>query len=405
MSWMSRIPGDPAGVKDAAARYLSTADSIDEAARELLRVANEIRTISLAVDQVRSQSAELAGVIERAETRYRGTGDALHTYAVALQEAQRKHESAMASARSGSSDLDNASYYRDYYRELAETPGPEQLDMIEKYRHWREKAENAQHDVDVAHQQAAAAYEERDSAALVAMSSIVTAMEASGLNDTLWDHLAAVWDGIVEFWVTVVIPALEAIVAFIDEYGWILDVLATIFTIAAVFFPALAVVAAALRLISLAVNALAFVATLALTLSGRKSLGDLIGASIGLALAFTGTIGKGAFANGLRNVTADFRFVTSPASWSTLAQPQLAFRTVFQLEGLHAASELASSGARNVLTHDTMQAIIDSAGREALADGLKDAAGGIVHDYVVTKAIENVSSGWTDMIVGVFENV
>ena len=52
-----------------------------------------------------------------------------------------------------------------------------------------------------------------------------------------------------------------------------------------------------------------------------------------------------------------------------------------------------------------MQAIIDSAGREALADGLKDAAGGIVHDYVVTKAIENVSSGWTDMIVGVFENV
>ena len=103
MSWMSPIPGDPAGVKDAAARYLSTADSIDEAARELLRVANEIRTISLAVDQVRSQSAELAGVIERAETRYRGTGDALHTYAVALQEAQRKHESAMASARSGSS--------------------------------------------------------------------------------------------------------------------------------------------------------------------------------------------------------------------------------------------------------------------------------------------------------------
>ena len=155
MSWMSPIPGDPAGVKDAAARYLSTADSIDEAARELLRVANEIRTISLAVDQVRSQSAELAGVIERAETRYRGTGDALHTYAVALQEAQRKHESAMASARSGSSDLDNASYYRDYYRELAETPGPEQLEMIEKYRHWREKAENAQHDVDVAHQQAA----------------------------------------------------------------------------------------------------------------------------------------------------------------------------------------------------------------------------------------------------------
>ena len=62
MSWMSPIPGDPAGVKDAAARYLSTADSIDEAARELLRVANEIRTISLAVDQVRSQSAELAGV-------------------------------------------------------------------------------------------------------------------------------------------------------------------------------------------------------------------------------------------------------------------------------------------------------------------------------------------------------
>ena len=90
---------------------------------------------------------------------------------------------------------------------------------------------------------------------------------------------------------------------------------------------------------------------------------------------------------------------------SRARQPQLAFRTVFRLEGLHAASELASSGARNVLTHDTMQAIIDSAGREALADGLKDAAGGIVHDYVVTKAIENVSSGWTDMIVGVFENV
>ena len=39
-------------------------------------------------------------------------------------------------------------------------------------------------------------------------------------------------------------------------------------------------------------NALAFVATLALTLSGRKSLGDLIGASIGLALAFPLIVGS-----------------------------------------------------------------------------------------------------------------
>ena len=94
---MAALPGDPVLVESGGDLLVAQANQIQRAANDLwdLTFNSEAKALSA----VREKSAETAANLDTAETRYRGTGESLRTYAVELKAAhQRANEAAGSEA-------------------------------------------------------------------------------------------------------------------------------------------------------------------------------------------------------------------------------------------------------------------------------------------------------------------
>lgn len=97
---MSALPGDPTLVESGGDLLVTQANQIQKAADDLWNLT--FHSDAKALSAVSEKSAETAASLETAETRYRGVGESLRTYAVELKAAhQRANEAAGSEAAQG----------------------------------------------------------------------------------------------------------------------------------------------------------------------------------------------------------------------------------------------------------------------------------------------------------------
>ena len=274
---LTPLPGDPAFVQKQAAGMLTAADRMERAAARLRSLMEHDDYRSEAVDAVKQNADELAGVMTKASVRYRGTGDALHVYAGVLDAAQQQARRAIEQL--GGTDVGQA---RSHVMSAETDEAVVRLDPLASGEDHRrtEIASRAARD-DLARQEASAraahaSYEDArldvEHAATIAASSIHHSVVASDLNDSFWDDFEAFKDAYL-------VPVLEAVVTVLTEVNKVLGVLALVLA----FVPGLQGLAAALKTLSLALTLITFVATVALTVLGERTFGELLTASLVLA--------------------------------------------------------------------------------------------------------------------------
>lgn len=372
------IAGNPDLLTIRANSLVTTANTIRDAARDLRNVASEIRTISLAVDEVREKAGEVAEVIVHAETRYRGTGEALQTYAVTLRDVQSRANTAITNADDAIGYRLTAERMREQYRWEALGGGPDADEALRQFNYWHDRVQH--HDQSIANARTTYEQAERDleAAAQTAINAIDTAMDNSGLNDGWLDHLRS-------FWENVIVPGLRFIQDVLDAIAPYLAALTLIFTVLAVFFPVFGVIAAALKLLSLLHAGLSFATTVGLAVAGERSLGDVLaaGLNVGFALlagpikAFQGATGPLSFAansgrGGIQALTTNFKTVFSSANWRDLGSQLITrnIQTSTGIAGTNALRSLLGGAANEALSSSTKQVIINSAGIEVIKTGL-----------------------------------
>ncbi|MFZ4893414.1 hypothetical protein ACL9RL_03075 [Plantibacter sp. Mn2098] len=211
MTTLTALPGNPDTIVAHATRYLDTATAINDAAHDLIDLADRTTSISKAVDKVRSLADQVAGDIIKARTRYQATAEALLQYAPKLRSAQDAASSAMMAANSAGGDLGHASYLQNYYHERALMPGPDQPEDTQKYTQAKRQVEHLQQQIGSAQSAYSQAVADRDRAAEIAMGQIDDVVRDSPLNDTFWDNLAGIKRGFDDWFDKVIAPILEGI--------------------------------------------------------------------------------------------------------------------------------------------------------------------------------------------------
>jgi len=253
---MKPLDGNPVVLRRTGQRYDETAEAIRAAVSTLQQISHRGTMVSVAIDRVRRDAAQLAREISQAEQRYAETGDALSEYAEALDVAQQDADRAIADYENAEADRgaaqSRASSLRSDVQDLSDD-APEG-DAIRLNR----SLGVALADVDDAAADAASAqrrYEEavadRDRAAHRAIARIKDVVEGSGLNDSFWDDVGGVFRDVVDF----LSDALEAIV---DAITAVLEAIAQlIVTVLAILAAIIVLGLAILALLVLAVIALA----------------------------------------------------------------------------------------------------------------------------------------------------
>lgn len=278
---MVPLPGNPTMLRTMADEHLATAESIGNAASALRLLANRIRTRSLAVDVVRDVADDVSDLIVKAEIRYSGTAQALRTYSFALEAAQSRANGAINASASNQSELSTARYYMADAEERAHRDTPERVQAIEDYGRWKQRVRDLEDQIGAAQGEYAGAAADVNDAAQIAISAINDAIERSGLNDSILDRMREAWDALCEVWETYIAPILsliQEIVGFLAELaGFLAFILA--------FIPGMQGIAAALLTVALVLHGLSLLLTLVLALSGDRSLGDIIMATLGVVLA------------------------------------------------------------------------------------------------------------------------
>lgn len=236
---LHRLEGDPGFVAAEASSMSAAASAILTAASQLRDLANPDRTISLAVDAYRTNVSELETVVTKAHVRYSATGEALATYARALEEAQRESEEAARAA--ASTDVGGA-------RLAAVAAAADELNPVGALV--RSPAEQAAANARSANARAALAAEEAalaaaearwhaadqqlKAAAAAAMAVIDQSIDAvKDFNDGFWDDLdgfvKSVVDPAFEWFKTNIVPLLleflPQVTTFLDALGTLCDLL------------------------------------------------------------------------------------------------------------------------------------------------------------------------------------
>ena len=101
---MHPIAGDPVVLRRTGQRYAETAEAIRSAVSTLTQISQRGPMVSVAIDRVRRDAAQLAHEISQAERRYAETGEALSEYADALHAAQEDAQRAISDHGAAESD-------------------------------------------------------------------------------------------------------------------------------------------------------------------------------------------------------------------------------------------------------------------------------------------------------------
>ncbi|WP_143458834.1 hypothetical protein [Leifsonia sp. ALI-44-B] len=229
MSDMKPIPGDPDVVAARAATYLGVADAIRTANQTLTRITDLSDVKSEAIDGIREEAGKVADSITKAENRYRGTAEALATYAPLLRQYQSEVETAISDAAEAAESAESQRTKQTEYEEKAQTPGPDQAADQKWAKYYADLADTAEGGASSARTAYDTAYANWKKAADAARSKIDDVVDQSGLNNTLWDKISNVIKTIGE------IAAVAAIfLSWVPILGQILVVIAIVGAIAAI---------------------------------------------------------------------------------------------------------------------------------------------------------------------------
>jgi len=255
------VPGDPDVVAAAATRYGSVAESIQQAARDLVRVFEDEQLKGESFDALREIAAEVSGRIGRAHERYHGVSVALEGYVAPLRTAQSDSATVLSQAESNRTELaaadERVTHWDEEFRRLSMAGDPTAPDALERLQYWEQRRSSASQDVTGLITQLNTIIATRDTAATTAANAIAEVENSGDLNDDFWDNVDQ----------------------FIDENPWI----QTVLDVAGYVAAALAIIAMFVPGLNLIVGIIVAVITIATVVyawakaaSGNGSLGDAL---------------------------------------------------------------------------------------------------------------------------------
>jgi hypothetical protein len=260
MTDFSDLPGEPASLKTYATRYLNLADAIQSASAALKAVGEGSDSMmSLAVNEVRGKAKNGAEDIGQAENRYRTTAQALLTYAGKLDDAQAKARQARTEYESAQGSHSSAQAKADEFEDKALVPGAEQAADSLSASTWGTQASGFASAMGSAQTLYNQAVQDKDEAGNAAADAIERVRSDDGISDSWWDKLVDFCEKIGDW---VAIAAL--LLSWVPILGQVLLVLAAIISI-----------------IKLIDSLLKF-------FKGEMSLGEVVGAAVGVVLSLIG---------------------------------------------------------------------------------------------------------------------
>ena len=209
------VPGNPDAVWRAASRYAGVADTIKQAARDLVRVFEDDQLKGESFDALREIATEVSSRIERAHERYQGVSDALGGYVQPLRDAQSISVEILTRAESnrteGATADERVQYWRDELTLRAQTGAPDVHEAIDRLNYWTQQQSQSQQDVGSLIAELNRVISDRDTAATVAANAIAEVENSGSLNDDFWDNVD---DFLTEHpWIDTVINVVSVAVA------------------------------------------------------------------------------------------------------------------------------------------------------------------------------------------------
>ena len=275
------IPGEPTRVDLFGRQYIGTADAIYRAVGNLTTALKPEFGQSDAVDAVREAAGDVARRIAKAETRYRGVGDAMVAYAAQLTTAQADSLTALTSADAARTSASSARNMVNYYDQKVndpDTPPANVSSYSDSYDSWDTKLSTAETQLSNAVGALAAAIGQRDRAAATAVTAVELVENSGDLNDSGWDNIVQ-WvnenkeliDLIVDI-VGYIATAVMIVALFIPGLNVIVGIVALIATIVTLANVALQVAAGTMGPVEAILN----VALAALTFVGGRAIGSAV---------------------------------------------------------------------------------------------------------------------------------
>lgn len=266
--------GRPDPLESGAADLVTAADAIERATESLRALVDGQE--SLSTDVIAETASQVARSLSRARRRYRSTGQALQSFAVALRPIQRDAQAALASAEyyEGKTYTLPGEIRRregDLLRADAVEAPQWQIDQIEDdLGRLRQAQGNAQSELADARQALQSAREKIWAIADTAISTIETAIEDG--RDSAWDNWNQFWEqaaGWIGEWAASV---LKGILEFIGQVLAVLVAIVIVILLIVLVAIVLAVIVAAIGWVALAVIAALLVGALLLTFLIRDGL-------------------------------------------------------------------------------------------------------------------------------------
>ena len=292
------LAGDPQQLRQMVQRYHELSRRLLDARTALRAVANENVFISDAITEVRAAATEVADDTLNVYLRYKGATDALSEYATALSNAQAAADGARNRFAQASGDAAEAARLRDYYEELARTPGPEQQDFLRQFIYYKDAFEIAIGQEAAARSAYDQAVTDRDTAAEKAAGRIDFAMKLSGLNDTIIDDITGFIEGIYKWAQEYLTPVLEAIRAIAEALADALSIIGLVLLI----FPGLNHIGAALLGVATFLSVVALAATALLFVLGKESLANVMKSALSFAVKKLGGVVAKKLVGGLSGI-------------------------------------------------------------------------------------------------------
>jgi hypothetical protein len=266
------VPGDPETVRAGGKSYLDVAEAIDRTAAKMAALDSD-GAVSQALDALVEQKKNVVDDVRKAHGRYQQTGQALVTYASALEQAQSDADAALARARTAAGDHDDAERSRRHYLSLSDdaTDATEKVQYRNLATQHEGNAQQASSQVTAAQNDVQAASGDRDRAAETAKDDIQDFISHDGLKDGWWDN-----------WGSKVVSAIT------DVAGWV-STIAGVLALAVCWIPVVGQAAAAVLLtVSAVAAAVEAIGNIVLAATGDRSWTDAIIAVAGAALACVG---------------------------------------------------------------------------------------------------------------------
>ncbi len=230
------VNGDSTAIAAEVTHLRATATKVREAHDGLQRIIRGSNQ-SQRLDTIQSQVSAVAGKLELVVARYNGTAAALDAYRATLEPIQLKADQlARDAAGDHATDVNNFDDSVALHRQILSSTDPAQITSLQsEYDDVEARRRTARANVASAKAALRGLIDERKAAAEHTAHTITSALDASGLNDTLIDHFNKGLETARQF----LIDQSETLSKIGEVIGWV----GFAVSLLAIVFPPLAVVA------------------------------------------------------------------------------------------------------------------------------------------------------------------